>query len=119
MHGGADVKSAIWSMYPLLIGGLPIDSLMSTLRAKNVVTSSEQQTLEQMNTRRSKVTHLLNSIIIPSLQTNQLEKFDLLLEAMKEPNNLICKSLATELDSKLERRSISSHPKAKPPSGKL
>ena len=102
----------------MLIDSLPIDSLMPILKAKNVVTPEEEKIIQQKDGNSVKADHLLNKIVIPSLQANQQEKFDLFLEAMKEPKSLICQSLATELSAKLER-SITRHPKIKPPHGKL
>lgn len=113
-----DAETAIRSMYAMLTDALPIDFLMPTLRAKNVVTSVEQQALEEKDTCPKKVDYLLTGIIIPSLRAKRVDKFNLFLEALKEPKDLMCQSLATELGAKLGEVKIS-HAKIIPPSGKL
>ena len=109
-------ENAIRSMFMVLIDGLPTDSLMPALIEKSVVTGMNQQTMQSMNNQIEKTAHLLNKIVIPSLKAKVLVVFEKFLEAMKESEELVSQSLATDLSAKAGKLKVSL-PKMIPPSG--
>ena len=102
-------------MFMVLIDGLPTDSLMPALIGNRVVTTMNQQIMESMN-QIDKTAHLLNKIVIPSLKAKHLVVFEKFLEAMKESEELICQSLATDLSAKAGKVKVPLE-KMIPPSG--
>ena len=113
-------KDAVRGMFGVLIDSLPIDSLMPTLIAKNVVTRHNQQKMMALTTSIDKTSFLLMNIVIPSLEaTGKVTIFDKLLEAMKESEDSTCRSLATDLSSKVGKVVKILSPKIIPPSGNM
>ena len=113
-------KDAVRSMFGVLIDTLPIDSLIPALVAKNVVTNYDKQRMMKMTTPTDKTSFLLLSVVIPSLEaTGKVTLFDNLLEAMKQSEDSTCRSLATDLSSKVGKAVKISSPKIIPPSGNI
>lgn len=108
---------AIRSMFVVLTDGMPANSLIAALFAKGVITLHQQAYMKApQRTSTQNTVYLLNEIVIPSLKIGDLQKFEKLLQAMEESEDLTCQSLATELNSKLGRIEIS-HTKITPPFG--
>ena len=99
---------AIRSMFVVLTDGMPANSLIPALFAKGVITPREQENMKAPQwTSTQNTVYLLNEIVIPSLKIGHLQKFENLLQAMEESEDLTCQSLATELNSRLGRIEIS------------
>lgn len=109
-------ENAIRSMFMVLIDGLPTDSLMPALIEKRVVTTTNKEKMDSMSSQIEKTVHLLNKIVIPSLKAKVLLAFEGFLEAVKESEELVCKSLAKDLSAKAGKVKVPL-PKMIPPSG--
>lgn len=108
-------ENAIRSMFMVLIDGLPTDSLMPALIEKRVVTTTNKEKMDSMSSQIEKTVHLLNKIVIPSLKAKVLLAFEGFLEAVKESEELVCKSLAKDLSAKAGKVKVPL-PKMIPPS---
>ena len=76
---------------------LPITSILGKLLAKQVITHAEKQTIEGINTASKKMEHLIDKIIIPSLNINVTVKFKGFLEVMEESVDPVFTNMAEEL----------------------
>ena len=108
-------EDAVSSMFRNLIDGLP-DSLIPALVEKDVVSKPDQELMNEM-TRGQKTAYLLNEIVMQLLKEKALTKFESFLEAMEQSEDYTCRSLATDLSTKLGRQVKASFPKIIPPSG--
>ena len=96
-------EEAIRSIFVLLTDGMPANSLIPALTAKGVITPREQGIMKlPKRTSTQNTVYLLNEIVIPSLKIGDLQKFEKLLQAMEESEDLTCQSLATELNSRIK-----------------
>jgi len=110
-------EAAIRSMYGVLLDGLPIDDLLPALIQKKVLVRNQSKEINTPSDRIPKNVYLLREIIIPSLKAKVTIKFDLLLQAMEECEDLTCQSLATDLSTICGKRPEISLEKIIPPSG--
>ena len=88
---------AIHNMHLELIDGIPINLLIPKLRQANVITADDQGYLEKITTDADKTGYLLDEKILKQLQDDKKQLFEGLLHAMKDFDDLICKSLAFQL----------------------
>ena len=79
------------------LGKLPIDLIWDNLLAKKVITHKEKETTATLPLQSDKIKYLLDSIIIPSLSNDKIEKFKGFLEVMKESCDPVMIDLAKKL----------------------
>ena len=73
-------------------------AMLPTLLAKGVITLVDKDTISLTKPlERDKMQYLLDRIIIPSLQAGVSEKYRLLLEVMKESEDIVTRKVAQEL----------------------
>ena len=66
---------------------LPIDSMLPWLVVKKVITMREKQIIQTLPINSQKMEHLLDYIILPSLQDGITVKFEAFVEVMEESSN--------------------------------
>lgn len=75
---------------------LTVTAMLGSLYAKDVITLKEKQTIQSIPIESDKMEHLLDRVIIPSLDAGRIDKFKLFLEVMEEGDDQI-KSVARRL----------------------
>ena len=76
---------------------LPIDSILSKLYVKDVITLREKETIETLPLKSNKMEYFLISIIIPSLTNNVIVKFERFLEVIEESGDPILINMVKNL----------------------
>ena len=76
---------------------LPIDSILSKLYVKGVITLREKETIETLPLKSNKMEYFLISIIIPSLTNNVIVKFERFLEVIEESGDPILINMVKNL----------------------
>ena len=76
---------------------IPIDPMLSLLFAKEVITLQEIKMIQSIPLSRRKMEYLLDAIIIPSLQSNIIVKFQAFLDVMEQSEYAVLKHMAKRL----------------------
>ena len=73
---------------------LPINSMLRELLAKKVIQFREKEEIEVKPLQTSRMEHLLDGIIIPSLRTKVSIKYKRFLEVLEKSGNDSCTTMA-------------------------
>ena len=92
----SDAKETIRSNYNNLTN-LSIDSILDKLYAKKIITLTEKEKIETLDLRRKKMAYFLDHVIIPSLNSNFIVKFQRFLEVMNDSDDLMFINMANQL----------------------
>ena len=93
----ADVVQKVKDNYNDLIN-LNTTAMLPSLYTKDVITLEDKDTIAKMKVlERDKMQHLLDQIIIPSLQAGVIQKFNLFLEVMGKSDDTVTKTVAQKL----------------------
>lgn len=66
---------------------LNADAILPALLSKGVITFDEKPVFDTKQLQREKMEHLIDKIIVPSLQVGTIEKFNGLLEVMEDSDD--------------------------------
>ena len=80
---------------------LPINSLLSKLYSKGIITLEEKQRIQAHPVEIDGMQYFLDRIIIPSLKVNVDKKFRGFLEVMKESGDYTLISMAAKLGKQM------------------
>ena len=87
-----DAKQKIKDAYTRLTS-LNVTALLGALYSRDVITTREKQILHSISIESDKMAHLLDHVIIPSLQAGTTEKLKHLLEVMEESDDPVIRSV--------------------------
>ena len=87
-----DAKQKIKDAYNRLIN-LNVTGLLGGLYAKDVITGREKQIIHSITIESDKMAHLLDHVIIPSLEAGTTEKLKSFLEIMEESDDPVINSV--------------------------
>ena len=76
---------------------LPIDSILATLFAKEVITLNEKEAIQTLSLKNKKIEYFLDNVVIPSLTNNVTVKFERFLKVMEESGDSILIEMAKRL----------------------
>ena len=79
------------------LANLPINSILGNLYTKKVITMQEKKYIGTLGLETKKMEHLLDNIIIPSLNNKLPVKFEGFLEVMKKSEDSIFTNMAKKL----------------------
>ena len=80
--------------YSKLTTSFPINDLLPSLYSKRVITSDQKEQIQKKQLRKEKVSYLLDSVIIPSLELDDTTLYDNLIKVMEDCDDITAHRLA-------------------------
>jgi len=90
--------------YPKLIKSLPMNDeyFMAELYGRNLLPGDLKANIESLPTSAKKASKFLDEVIKPSVEINDVRKFNMLLSSMKKINDVTIKKLADKIKTSLD-----------------
>lgn len=87
-----DAKQKVTDAYTRLTS-INLTSLLGALYSRDVITTREKQIIHTISIESDKMAHLLDNVIIPSLEAGTTKKLKYFLEVMEESDDPVVKSV--------------------------